>query len=237
MTAFGVVKRTIVPVYIACNLAVGFLVGRKTVTAANFHLGARNIPWWAIGVSVVATCVSALSFLGGPAWSYADGMSALAIHMNYPLAVFAVTVVFLPFFYNSGAPSIYDYMERRFGFSARTILSALFLVAQTLTSAAILYATALILEFITGIDVAPIIIAVAAVALACTVMGGISAVIWTDLAQASALCVGAVIILFSLLSELPAPLLDTMAELKAEGKVNPLDFSAGLSRETSGGAA
>ena len=68
---------------------------------------------------MVATYVSALSFLGGPAWAYGDGMAALAIHVNYPLVMFICIAVFLPFFFNSGVASIYDYLERRFGKTSR----------------------------------------------------------------------------------------------------------------------
>jgi len=68
-------------------------------------------------------------------------MAALAIHLNYPLVIFVVVVVFLPFFYNSGVASIYDYLERRFGSAARAVSAALFLVTQTLTTASILTAT------------------------------------------------------------------------------------------------
>ena len=79
-------------------------------------------PWWAIGVSVLATYVSALTFMGAPAWSYTEGLSVMAIHLNYPLVIFVVITFFLPFFYNSGVASIYEYQERRFGPKARALI-------------------------------------------------------------------------------------------------------------------
>lgn len=232
MNDFGSLNWAILLLYITSNLVLGFFIGRKMTTASSFYLGSRNIPWWAIGISVIATYVSALSFLGGPAWSYTDGLSVIAIHMNYPLVIFFVVVFFLPFFYNSGAASIYDYIEKRFGPSARMVLSAIFLVSQALTSAAILYATALILEFITGIDVAQVIVLVAVIALIYTVMGGIAAVIWTDVIQSAVLLVGAVIIFFALLNGLSMPLPEVLSELKAAGKINPLDLSLDPTRVT-----
>lgn len=69
----------------------------------------------AIGISVIATYVSALSFLGGPVWSYSESLAIIAIHLNYPIVVFLVINLFLPFFFNSGVAPIYDYMEQRFG--------------------------------------------------------------------------------------------------------------------------
>ena len=231
MIEFGILNWTILIAYIAINLVLGFVLGRNTTSAESFYLGKRNIPWWAIGLSVLATYVSALSFLGGPAWSYTDGMSVIALHLNYPLVIAAVIVFFLPFFYNSGAASIYEYMELRFGTNARNVMSVVFLISQTLTAGAILYATSLILAFITGISVHYIIVFVAIVALVYTVMGGITAVIWTDVAQAVVLLLGAGIVLFYLIDGMSMPLMQVLSELKADGKTNPLDFSFVFNRE------
>ena len=227
---FGALNWGILIAYLAATMGLGLALGRRVHSANDLFLGQRNIPWWAIGLSVVATYVSALSFLGGPAWSYTDGLAVIAIHLNYPLVVFVVITVFLPFFYNSGAASIYDYLERRFGHRARATLAVIFLCSQTLTSAAILYATALIIQFITGMDVAYAIMLVAAMALVYTAMGGIAAVIWTDVIQAAILLVGALIVFVSLMDALPAALPEVLAALKAEGRTNPLDLSADLSR-------
>lgn len=103
--------------------------------------------------------------------------------------IFAVITLFLPFFYNSGVASIYDYQERRFGPRARALISSIWLVLQTMTSAAILYATSLVLEFITGIDVVHAIVIVTVIPLIYTALGGITTVIWTDVAQAAILLI------------------------------------------------
>ena len=153
MGDFGTLNWTILVVYILGNLALGMFLSRKVESADDFFLGDRSIPWWAIGISVVSTYVSALTFLGGPAWSYAEGMSVIAIHLNYQLVILFVVTFFLPFFYNSGVASIYEYLEKRFGPTSRSVMSAVFLTSQALTSAAILYATSLVLEFISGVRV------------------------------------------------------------------------------------
>ena len=232
MTDFGVLNWSILIVYILGNLLLGFMLGKKIETAEDFYLGKKTTPWWAIGISVIATYVSALSFLGGPAWSYTDGIAVMAIHLNYPLVIFLVITFFLPFFYNSGVASIYEYQEKRFGPTARAVISALFLVSQALTSAAVLYATSLVLEFITGIDVIYAIVIVTLIALVYTALGGITAVIWTDVIQAGVLFVGAVIIFFALLSDLPMSLHDTLLELKAQNKTRGLDFGVDFTAVT-----
>jgi SSS family solute:Na+ symporter len=231
MTDFGALNWSILIAYIVLNLILGFVLSKRVNTAEDFYLGRRTTPWWAIGISVVATYVSALSFLGGPAWSYSNSLAVIAIHLNYPLVVFLVITLFLPFFFNSGVASIYDYMERRFGPASRVVISAVFLVSQALTSAAILYATSLVIQFITGIDVKYAIIIVTIVALIYTMMGGITAVIWTDVIQAAVLFVGAFIILFALLSQMQMPIGEVLASLKAQGKTNGLDFSFDLGVE------
>lgn len=232
MPEFGTLNWVILVTYVFANLVLGFVLSKKVETAQDFYLGRRTTPWWAIGVSVIATYVSALSFLGGPAWAYTDGMSVLMIHMNYPLVIILVITLFLPFFYNSGVASIYEYQERRFGSKSRSVISAIFLISQSLSAAAILYATSLVLEFITGIDVVYAILIVTVIALVYTMMGGITAVIWTDVIQAVVLFVGAGIIFYALLQQLPGSLGGTLAELKAAGKTNPLDFSFDFTQVT-----
>lgn len=225
---FGTLNWTILIVYIIGNLVLGWVLSKRIRTANDFFLGRRTTPWWAIGLSVIATYVSALSFLGAPAWAYTDGLSVIAIHLNYPLVIFIVITFFLPFFYNSGVASIYEYQEKRFGPKARGLISSIWMVSQTLTAAAILYATALVLQFITGIDVVHAIVIVSVIALIYTVLGGITAVIWTDVIQAVILFVGAFIILFALIDEMPMPMAETLASLKDAGKLNALDFSADI---------
>ncbi|MCZ6501648.1 MAG: sodium transporter, partial [Gammaproteobacteria bacterium] len=105
MAEFGLLNWAILVIYVIANLLLGFVIGRKINTAQDFFLGKKTTPWWAIGISVIATYVSALTFLGAPAWSYTDGLSVIAIHLNYPLVIFAVVTLFFPFFYNSGVAS------------------------------------------------------------------------------------------------------------------------------------
>ncbi|MGI9233022.1 MAG: sodium:solute symporter family transporter [Woeseiaceae bacterium] len=231
MSDFGTLNWSILIAYVLLNLLLGWVLSKKVDTAEDFYLGRRTTPWWAIGISVIATYVSALSFLGGPAWSYSESLAVIAIHLNYPIVVFVVITVFLPFFFNSGVASIYDYMERRFGPTSRVVISSVFLISQALTSAAILYATSLVIEFITGVDVKTAIVIVTVVALIYTMMGGITAVIWTDVIQAGVLFVGAFIILFALLDTMPMPIGEVLADLKAQGKTNPLNFSFDLTVE------
>jgi SSS family solute:Na+ symporter len=222
VTSFGALNWVIVAVYLIANLGLGWAMSRKVHSAADYNLGDRSSPWWAIGISVVATYVSALTFLGGPAWAYGDGMAALAIHINYPIVIFVVIVFFLPFFFNSGVASIYEYLERRFGRKSRTVMSLLFLITQSITSATIVTATAIVVTFITGIDPRWAILVITAVVLLYTLMGGMNAVIWTDVMQGAILFFGAGIVLVFLLAD-TAPLADAAAMLDRNGRLNPIN--------------
>ena len=111
MSDFGTLNWTILIAYVIGNILLGFFLSSKVHTADDYYLGDRTTPWWVIGISVVATYIGALTFLGGPAWSYTEGFSVIFIHINYPIAIFVVITIFLPFFYNSGVASIFDYLE------------------------------------------------------------------------------------------------------------------------------
>ncbi len=225
MKDFGTLNWTILAAYIVGNVALGFFLSKKVHTANDYYLGDRTTPWWAIGVSVVATYIGALTFLGGPAWSYVDGFSVIFIHINYPIAIAFVITVFLPFFYNSGVASIFDYLERRFGVASRTIMSGVFLFGNIAYSGIMLYTTALVLEFITGVDVVTAIMIVAIVAVTYTMLGGIAAVIWTDVIQTAILFTGALITLVLLMNALPEGFVGTLQQLKEIGKTNPFEYS------------
>ena len=226
MAEFGTLNWSIVIAYLLGTLAMGAYLSKRVHTAEDYFLGDRTTPWWAIGVSVVATYVGALTFLGGPAWAYEDGLAVILIHVNYPLALFVVVSVFLPFFYNSGVASIFDYLERRFGRTTRSLMSAVFLFGNIAYSGIMLYTTALVIQFITGIDALPAILVVASVALIYTTLGGITAVIWTDVAQTVILLGGAVIVFCLLVASLPGGLLPALTELDASGRLDPFNTSS-----------
>ncbi|MCY3939747.1 MAG: sodium/solute symporter [Gammaproteobacteria bacterium] len=232
MTDFGTLNWSILVSFVAANLLLGLVIGKRVKSSEDFYVGRRTTPWWAIGISVVATYVSALSFLGVPAWSYTGGMSVMMVNVNFPLAIVIVITLFVPFFYGSGCPSIYEYQERRFGSKSRSTISAIFLVSQGLSAAAILYATSLVLSFVTGIDVVYAIVVVTVIALVYTVMGGITAVIWTDSIQGTILFLGVGIIIYAVITQTPDSLHATLVELKAQKLTNPFDWSIDVSNTT-----
>jgi len=229
MGNLGALDWSIIGVYLVINLSLGWFLSKKVHSAKDYYLGDRSAPWWAIGISVIATYVSALSFLGGPAWAYGDGLAALAIHINYALVVFVCVVFFIPFFYNSGVASIYDYLERRFGLASRSVMGVVFLVTMALGAASIMTATSVVVSFATGMDTELAIVLMTALVVAYTIMGGMNAVIWTDVLQGIILIIGAIIILVALLGEV-SPLSDALSFLDQNDKLNPINTSFDMSK-------
>ena len=225
MANFGTLNWAIVVAYLAGTLVLGYFLSKRVQTAQHYYLGQRTTPWWVIGVSVMATYFGAITFLGGPAWSYKDGFAVIFIHINYPIVIFIVNALFLPFFYNTGVASIFDYLERRFGIASRTLMSAVFLFGNIAYSGIMLYTTALVLQLITGMDVIDAILIIAVVAVTYTMLGGISAVIWTDLVQSIILFVGAAIVGVMLILQLPDGLLGSLQGLKEIGRADPFEYS------------
>ncbi len=225
MDEIGVLNWSIIIGYLAINLLLGFVLSKKVTTAEDFYIGQKTTPWWAIGISVLATYVSAMTFLGAPAWSYGSGLSVIAIHLNYPLVIILVMALFLPFFMQTGVVSIYEYQEKRFGKASRTTISIIFLVTQLLSSAAVLVASSFVIAYITGVSVLTSIVIVSIITLVYTSLGGITAVIWTDVLQSGIFLIGGIFVLVALLGEIPEPLSEVLSSLKDKGKINPINTS------------
>ncbi|MFT4665683.1 MAG: SSS family solute:Na+ symporter [Polaribacter sp.] len=232
MEQIGIINWSIIIIYLLANLLLGFVLSKKVTTAEDFYLGRKTTPWWAIGISVLATYVSAMTFLGAPAWSYKEGLSVIAIHLNYPLVIILVMALFVPFFMQAGVVSIYEYQEKRFGSISRNVISIIFIMTQLLSSAAVLYGSALVISYITGFGVIESIIVVSIITLIYTSLGGITAVIWTDVLQSGIFLLGGLIILFVLLKNMPESLGETLSSLKTQGKINPIDWSTDFSKTT-----
>ena len=232
MSEIGALNWSIIIIYLLANLLLGFVLSKKVATAEDFYIGKKTTPWWAIGISVLATYVSAMTFLGAPAWSYSSGLSVIAIHLNYPLVIVLIMALFLPFFMQMGVISIYEYQEKRFGKLSRSIISIIFLVTQLLSSATVLVASAFVISYITGFEVVSSIVLVSMITLLYTSLGGMTAVIWTDVLQSGIFLFGGLFVLFSLWGEMPESMSEILTSLNEKGKLNPLDTSLDWTKDT-----
>ena len=174
-------------IFLAGYFLIVFLIGSFFSTSQrslkDYFLGSRNIPWWAAAFSGIATVVSAISYIGGVGLGFSSDFSFLQYRLGLPIALLVICVIILPFFYNLQLYSIYEYLERRFNTAARLIASGIFLVFKCCYLAIAIYAPALIMEVVTGIDIIYIVLITGVATTLYTLLGGIKSVIWTDTLQ------------------------------------------------------
>ena len=227
MQSFALIDYVVVVVYIAGIAWLGASFGKDQDSTEDYFLGGRRVPWWAIGLSVMATQASAITFIGAPGWGYEGGLTRTAMFLNIPLVMAFLIVTLVPFFYRAEVYTAYEYLERRFDTKTRTLTALLFLVSRGLATGVVLYAPALVLSVVTGLPINLTITLMAIIAIAYTVLGGISAVIWTDVVQMLILWFGAAISIWAIMNGLPedTSVLDVASE---NGLLQTLDFSFDL---------
>jgi Na+/proline symporter len=136
--------------YVSGIVAFGVWVGRRTRNVSDFFLAGREMRWWAAGLSVMATQISAITFVGTTGQAYTNGMSFLAFYFGLPFAMVVLSLTLVPFFYRAGVYTAYQYLERRFDSRTRTLTSLLFLLSRGLSVGVTLYAPSLVLSVILG---------------------------------------------------------------------------------------
>lgn len=177
---------------------------RKNVGVEGFFLANRRLRWGAIGLSVMATQASAITYIGTTGQAFDDGMEFVQVYLAQPIAMVLLCVIFVPFFYRARVFTAYEYLERRFDAKTRSLTSFLFLLSRGLAAGIVLYAPAIVLSVIMGWDETITILIMAAVTIAYTIMGGITAVIWTDVIQMLMMFAGIGIALVVLFATLPS---------------------------------
>lgn len=216
--AFGLLNYIILIVYLVVLVGMGFYFSRREKSTDDFFLAGRRIPWWAAGLSIYATQLSAITFVATPAIAYATNWLIYPSYFAILLIAPVVILFYLPFFRRLNVTTAYEYLERRFSVAVRLFGSASFIVFQLGRMAIVVYLPALALSAITGIDIYACIVIMGVLATVYTVLGGMEAVIWTDVIQVVILLGG---FLFGLLLVIfseggPGPIFETAL---AEGKL------------------
>lgn len=228
MSNFGVINWIVLLVYFVAMMILGTQVGKSNSNTESYFLGSRKIPWWAIGLSVMATQCSAVSFIGMPGWGYTSGLQRLTFTFQFPLVMVILMTTFVPFFYNTKVVSIYEYLEKRFGSRSRTLMALIFLLSRGLQTAVVMYGPALALSMITGADPKIAILIMGVFAIAYTVFGGIAAVIWTDVVQMFVIWIGVILVIAIPIATAHGGLGTIMANAASNNLLQGLDFKLGL---------
>lgn len=225
---FAFIDWIVLAAYFAIVLLIGliFRSGREGVFGYFFAMG--KMPWWAVGLSLIATSVSASTFLGNPAEAYEYDFRLLQLNIGVPISIFLVCWIFIPFFTRSGATSAYEVLEKRFDFKTRTLTSSFYVIHVLLRTGILVYGPSIMVAKISGVDIRFVIVAVGIVTLAYTTIGGIRAVIWTDVIQFGILFVGACIICLFVAIDVPGGVVAIFKSAHAANKLRLFDFSWGL---------
>jgi SSS family solute:Na+ symporter len=189
--------------YLLAMVGIGVYFSRKNKSSEQFTTASGSIPGWALGLSFYATFLSAITFLGDPGKSFGANWNPFVFSLSIPLAAFVATKWFVPFYRESGEISAYTHLEKRFGNWARTYAMVCFIMTQLARMGTIFYGIALTLNALTGIDMRLIILVAGLCIILYTVLGGMEAVIWTEVIQAILKTLGAGMILYLITLQTP----------------------------------
>ena len=199
---------------------------RASTGIEGYLLANRSLPWWAVGLSVMATQLSAITLVGTTGQAYADGMRFVQFYFGLPLAMVILSMTLVPFFYRSGVYTAYEYLERRFDVKTRTLASLLFLFGRSMSTGAIISAPAVILSIIFHWNLTLTILAIGGPTILYTMLGGVQAVTWTDVKQMGIVVGGLVCAVIALILGLPHDVSvgQALHVAGAAGRLNTIDF-------------
>ena len=220
----GLLDHLVLAGYFAAILAIGWWFGREERSTDDFFLGGRKQHWLVVALSILATELSALTFVGVPADSYRGDWTYLQMYAGALLGRILIAYLLLPAFYGSSVTTVYQYLGERFGPATRTTASLLFFVSRLLGSGIRLLAASLAISVVFGWDLNSVILGAAAVAVAYTAVGGIKAIIWTDAFQTLVFLGGAVVVVVFLLGHLPGGPQEALALARDQGKLQVFHF-------------
>lgn len=220
----------IVVAYLVYIVYDGLRLTKKSNEVEGYFLANRSLPWWAVGLSVMATQLSAITLVGATGQAYVDGMRFVQFYFGLPLAMIILCVTVVPFFYRAKVFTAYEYLERRFDAKTRALASFLFLIQRGMSCGVIISAPSVILSIVLGWNETTTVLVMGLTTVIYTMFGGVQAVTWTDVKQMVVIFVGMGVCLFVIVSKFPegASLTDTLHLAGAAGKLKTVDFSFSL---------
>lgn len=212
----------IIVIYLMAIIAFGIRMGRGTDGARAYFLGSRSVSWWAAGFSILATETSALTFLGIPAIAYNSDLSFIQIVVGYVIARLAIAAYMVPKYFRGDVYSPYQLMEKVFGVTGRRATGGVFLLSGVLAAGVRVYITCIPLQLILGLSrdqIIWVILLFVLLSLIYTYLGGIKAVIWTDVVQFVLLVGGGVFAALFIPTLLEGGIGEIAREASGEGKL------------------
>jgi Na+/proline symporter len=223
---------SIVACYLVWVVWDGVRLSRRNTGVEGYFLASRSLPWWAVGLSVMATQLSAITMTSTTGQGYADGMRFVQFYFGLPLAMIILSVTVVPFFWRAKVYTAYEYLERRFDVKTRTLTSVLFLISRGLSCSVIVAAPAVILSIVLGWNLTLTVLAIGVPTITYTMLGGVQAVTWTDVKQMVIVVGGISAAVVVLIARLPddISLGSALHVAGAVGRTQALDFTFDVSQ-------
>lgn len=218
----------IVAVYLAVVIVDGLRRTRGTRNIEGYFLAGRSLPWWAVGLSVMATQLSAITLIGTTGQGATDGMRFIQFYFGLPIAMVILGVTLVPFLHGAKVYTAYEYLERRFDAKTRSLTSLLFLLSRGMSAGTIIAAPSVVLSAIFGWDLTWCVILMGVPTILYTVLGGVEAVAWADVKQMAIIVFALAAIVVVLVMRLPIPLDDALRVAGSTGRLRVFDFSFSL---------
>lgn len=220
----------IIVLYLVGMVLLSLWLKKGQANEADYYLGGRNLPWWAIGISTMATQSSAISFISIPAFvaiKPGGGLVWLQYELAVPLAMIFVIAFLVPFFRSLKLISVYHYLELRFNTAVNLFISFVFLLSRGLGTGVALYASALVMSVILEIPLWQTIILMGLVTIIYDTLGGMKAVVYSDVIQMGLLLLGIVLCIFTAVNSVDGNLADIIQTLAPERR-QAIDWSTGI---------
>jgi len=218
MTSLRFVDLTVIGLYFAIMVCVGWWFSRRVRTTEGYFVGNRSYPGWVAGFSLFGAQISSITFVAYPADAFKTAWLRYLICLTLPVSVFIASRYLLPFFRRGNVTSLFEYLEARFGPKTRVYGASVFLLSQCIRISMIQYLVALLMHSLTGWSVPTCLLLGGAVTAYYTIVGGLEAVIWTDVVQSMILTAGGLLILATIVWKLPGGLGQLFSTAAADGK-------------------
>jgi sodium-coupled monocarboxylate transporter 8/12 len=218
--------------YIVAICVMGSLFYRKKTTAGEFFLGGRRMKTIPVAISLVAADMSAVSYMGAASWTYQHNLELIWSSWTYLLVAPVVMFLFMPFYSRFKFYTAYEYLEQRFDLKTRLLGSSLFLLMRGSHVAIVIYAPSLILSLITGLPLTGSVLVMGLCTTLYTALGGMKAVIWTDVMQFSILITGILAVAWLSIAHVPGGIHTIWHVAAGAGRLHLFNFSGDITQVT-----
>ena len=218
----------IVAVYLAYVIIDGLRKSKGTDTIEGYFLASKSLPWWVVGLSVMATQLSAITMIGTPGQGATDGLRFVQFYFGLPIAMVILGVTLVPFLHGSGVYTAYEYLESRFDAKTRSLTAFLFLLSRGMSAGTIIAAPGVVLSAVFGIPLIWSVLLIGIPTVIYTMIGGVQAVAWADVKQMVLIIIALVGIMVVLVMQMPVTPDDALRIAGSTGRLKTFDFSFNL---------